>query len=83
MLLQIKAAHAHTYINLFVCFLLAVITCSELDDPKYGSVSVAGNTPGYMAHYKCDYGYELVGEAYRECLLSGYWGGKEPVCKRK
>ena len=59
------------------------ITCPDLDDPRYGSVNVTGNTPGYTAHYECDYGYELVGGLYRECLYNGYWSGKEPVCKRK
>ena len=44
---------------------------------------MTGYTPGYKAHYKCDYGYKLIGEAYRECLYSGYWGGEEPVCERK
>jgi CUB/sushi domain-containing protein len=61
----------------------AAITCQDLDDPAYGRVDVTGNGIGHKAHYKCDYGYQLVGEAYRECLHTGYWGGKEPVCERK
>ena len=60
-----------------------VIRCQDLDDPSYGKVNVTGYTPGYKAHYKCDYGYELVGEAYRECLYNGKWSGEEPVCERK
>ena len=64
-------------------FFHAVITCQNLYDPTYGRVNVTGYTPGYKAHYKCDYGYKLVGEAYRECLYTGYWGGEEPVCERK
>ena len=65
------------------CFLLTGITCPDLDDPSYGKVNVTGNIPGYKAHYKCDYGYRLVGEAYRRCLDTGYWSGEEPVCQRK
>lgn len=61
----------------------AAITCPDIDDPSYGRVNVTGNTPGYTAHYKCDYGYELAGEAYRECLYNGYWSGEEPVCERE
>ena len=67
-------------VDIFFC---AVITCQDLYDPTYGRVNVTGYTPGYKAHYKCDYGYKLVGEAYRECLYTGYWGGEEPVCERK
>jgi len=34
--------------------------CPDLDDPRYGRVNVTFNTPGYTAHYKCDYSYELA-----------------------
>ena len=36
--------------------------CPDLYDPSYGRVNVTGNTPGYMAHYKCDHGYQLAGD---------------------
>ena len=60
-----------------------IIVCPYLDDPRYGSVNVADNTPGSTAHYECDKGFKLVGEEYRKCLYNGYWSGDEPVCKRK
>ena len=59
------------------------IRCSNLDDPRYGKVNVAGTTPKSTAHYTCDYGYKLVGNASRECLYNGYWSGKESVCESK
>ena len=62
---------------------IIIITCPDLYDPSYGSVNMTDNTPGSTAHYECDYGFKLVGDAYRECLYNGYWSGKEPVCKRK
>ena len=73
----------HDTLLIIDTFSCAVIECPDLDDPSYGKVNVTGNTPGYEAHYKCDYGYELVGEAYRECLYNGYWSGEEPACERK
>ena len=59
----------------------SVIQCPKLDDPMYGEVNVSDNCPGSGAHYKCDYGYKLVGDEYRECQNNGYWSGKRPVCK--
>ena len=57
--------------------------CPDLDDPRYGSVNVTDNTNGSTAHYECDEGFKLVGDAYRECLDTGYWSDEEPVCKSK
>lgn len=59
------------------------IRCRNLDAPLYGRVSLTGNDIRYRAHYECDYGYELVGNAYRRCLHNGYWSGREPKCVRK
>ena len=64
-------------------FSLEIIRCSDLYDPLYGSVNQTGNKPGSTAHYECDYGFKLVGDAWRKCLYNGYWSGQEPVCKRK
>lgn len=60
---------------------IEITTCPELDDPQYGSVNYTYNTPGATAHYKCNKGFKLVGDEYRECIHNGYWSGKEPVCK--
>ena len=60
-----------------------LVTCPKLKDIPYGSVKMTGNKPGSTAHYKCDKGFKLVGDAWRKCLYNGYWDGKEPVCKRK
>ena len=76
-----KIQERYQYIS--TAFYTVINKCQDLDHPSYGKVNVTGYAPGYKAHYKCDYGYELVGEAYRECLYNGKWSGKEPVCERK
>ena len=57
------------------------LVCPDLDDPPYGSVNVTDNTNGSTAHYECDEGFELVGDAYRECQDNGYWSGDIPMCE--
>ena len=59
------------------------ITCSDLDDPQYGSVKVSGITPGSKADYRCNRDFKLVGVAQRKCQDNGQWTGEAPVCKRK
>ena len=59
------------------------ITCSELEDPKNGSVRVSGTTIGSRADYKCNSGFKLEGVAWRRCLDNGEWTGEAPVCKSK
>ena len=59
------------------------ITCSDLDDPKYGIVKVSGNTPGARADYKCNGGFRLEGVAWRKCQENGQWSGEAPVCESK
>ena len=59
------------------------ITCPDLDDPQYGSVSIASNRVGGTADYKCNDGFTLVGARWRKCQSNGQWGGEAPVCKRK
>ena len=92
-----KSRFAKVRIQIYMCFLcricgsrsvikffmieIIIITCPDLYDPPYGSVNMTDNTPGSTAHYECDYGFKLVGDAYRECLYNGYWSGKAPVCK--
>ena len=66
---------------------LVQLSCAQtlLIQGTADSMYVTGNTPGYTAHYKCVYkcvySYELVSEAYSECLYNGYWRGEEPACE--
>ena len=76
----LNCRHAHKRVMKYF-IISGTIKCSDLNHPEYGSVNVTDYTPESSAHYKCDYGYKLVGDEYRECLYSGYWGGKQPVCK--
>ena len=63
--------------------MIAAIVCHDLDDIKYGGVKLANKHYGSRAQYYCNKGYKLYGDEYRDCLYTGYWGGKAPVCKRK
>ena len=59
------------------------ITCPDLSDPQYGSVSTTGNRVGDLANYECDSGFRLKGDLQRVCLSSGEWSGVPPTCARK
>ena len=53
--------------------------CDHPKDPAYGYCKVSG----YTATYYCNDGYEVYGgDRVRECH-DGYWGGKEPSCRKK
>ena len=57
--------------------------CSNLPELEYGSVNIPDYSPGSRAHYTCDHGYKLVGEAYRTCQEDCEWYGEPPRCIRK
>ena len=67
------------------CLFITAIYCPTLDDIKYGGVSLddKDRKADSKAHYYCNKGYKLVGDPWRKCQYDGYWGGKEPVCKRR
>jgi len=46
-----------------------------------GSVLINKDILGiFVAMYKCDEGYELIGEVLRYCLPSGQWSGSDTKC---
>ena len=47
-------------------------------DSPYG-----GFLEGAKVTYSCDYDYDLIGPAVRECDEYGYWYGSKPVCQPK
>ena len=75
----------YTFCDLFAYSfsLHLAITCDDLPDPTYGSVTLTGNRVGAYANYKCDYGFQINGDNQRVCLSTGKWSGAAPVCDRK
>ena len=59
------------------------ITCSDLEDPAYGTVSVKGLHVGSVAMYGCNEGFELEGAVTRICQITGQWSPPAPLCKRE
>ena len=55
--------------------------CGALGAPEHGAVTVpAGTRSGQRAEYRCDDGYQLEGDAVRECRASGNWSAAAPRC---
>ena len=59
----------------------AGFSCGRLDSPENGRVSLSGVSPGSVATYTCNVGFDLVGVTTRVCLSSGQWSGDAPVCQ--
>ena len=38
-------------------------------------------TVGSTATYRCNTGYNLVGNRQRTCRSNGQWSGEEPICE--
>ena len=43
--------------------------------------TTAGNTPGSIATYTCDPGFNLSDDTPRTCENDGTWTGSDPVCQ--
>lgn len=63
-----------------ICSVLAVFTCSSLDDPANGQVVTTGFEVGDTATYICNEGYSLQGQEMRQCQSNGVWSGSAPFC---
>ncbi|XP_052810469.1 uncharacterized protein LOC128238517 isoform X2 [Mya arenaria] len=57
--------------------------CAALGRPDNGEVHYQSTTYRQNATYKCNNGYELVGDRVRQCQASGVWGGAQPSCLAK
>lgn len=57
------------------------LVCGALDDPQHGKVVVDGDSPGSVATYECDQGYEPSHSESRTCQESGEWSGSAPTCE--
>ena len=73
---------SHTTTKWTISLIFLAVTCSKLDDPEYGKVTVNGYGYSSTAYYSCNYGYELDGPYSRQCQHDGIWQGKAPVCRK-
>ena len=62
-------------------FILAVVDCGSLSNPRFGSVDLTGTDFGSTATYSCQKGYVLSGKSTRTCQANGQWSGVAPVCR--
>ena len=66
----------------YVFLILTGVDCGNLTDPVNGSVThTVGTTFGQTANYRCNTGYDLVGDSTRTCQATGNWSRSEPTCQ--
>ena len=61
---------------------LTAVDCGFLPDPANGRVDhAAGTSLGQTANYRCNTGYNLVGNSTRTCQAIGNWSLSAPTCQ--
>uniref|UniRef100_A0A671UN51 Sushi, von Willebrand factor type A, EGF and pentraxin domain-containing protein 1 n=1 Tax=Sparus aurata TaxID=8175 RepID=A0A671UN51_SPAAU len=55
--------------------------CETPPSPVHGWVNVTDTSLGSMVRYTCKEGYELEGEAVRQCVSGRLWTKDAPVCR--
>ncbi|KAI4808144.1 hypothetical protein KUCAC02_000212 [Chaenocephalus aceratus] len=55
--------------------------CEKPQSPAHGWVNVTDTSLGSMVKYTCEGGYELQGEAVRQCVSARLWTNDAPVCR--
>ena len=61
---------------------MTAVDCGSLYDPANGQVDhTAGTSLGQTAQYRCNTGYNMVGDNSRTCQASGNWSGSAPTCQ--
>ncbi|XP_063750705.1 sushi, von Willebrand factor type A, EGF and pentraxin domain-containing protein 1 isoform X1 [Eleginops maclovinus] len=55
--------------------------CEKPQSPEHGWVNVTDSSFGSMVRYSCEEGYELEGEAVRQCVSARLWTHDAPVCR--
>ena len=68
-----------------VCICIAfspidIIDCGHLTTPDNGIINDNDSQYGAIAQYRCETGYELIGNEYLTCLGNGSWNGSTPEC---
>ncbi|KAI1888388.1 hypothetical protein AGOR_G00184630 [Albula goreensis] len=54
--------------------------CQPPAAPEHGAVFISDIGQGSQAHYSCEEGYQLEGEATRMCVSGRRWSDSAPVC---
>ena len=68
--------------NIDLLLSLTAVDCGSLPDPANGRVDhTAGTSLGQTANYRCNTGYNLVGNSTRTCQPIGNWSGSAPTCQ--
>jgi CUB/sushi domain-containing protein len=58
------------------------VFCFEIFPPENGELHLSkGNSPGSIATYSCNVGYQLLGNEERHCKNDGHWSGSDPFCQ--
>ena len=62
-----------------------VILCSSLQSSNLanGHVVANGRLLGNTTEYRCNEGYELIGDSRKRCQQDETWTGVEPTCRSK
>ena len=62
-----------------------VIRCINLRNTQLanGHVVAYGSLLGNTTEYRCNKGYELIGDTRRKCQQDETWTGAEPTCRSK
>ncbi|KAH6922220.1 hypothetical protein HPB50_010883 [Hyalomma asiaticum] len=70
------------FVAAVACAFLSAVSCPPPAVPLYATVSFTNGelSPGTVATYTCDPGYELFGSATRSCSDQGRWVGGLPYC---
>ena len=61
--------------------LYAAVECPALQNPTNGTVTYDERVYPNEAVYECEDGFELSGEATRECQIDGDWTNDAPECE--
>ena len=75
-----QCLYIFVYLIRFLLHFSLGITCSDLENPANGAVTV---NPGDTVTYTCISGYELVGADTLTCGSDGKWSPEPPVCTRE
>lgn len=66
--------------NKIYTYYVLVIRCGYIGTISNGKVFLDKTSYGGIATFKCDDGYEMIGEAQKTCGLNGKWSGVNPEC---
>lgn len=68
---------------IFIFNLSSEITCGQPDGIENGVIRASDYSYSSVIEYRCNLGYYLTnGDYLRECLITGEWSGKQPICER-